>query len=255
MKNYCFLLLSLLMFSCSQKKVSSAIFQNRAGLNLEKVDFNENPLEILKSKIDSSANSQEEYVKKGYSAPFDYPIGYKFEPWNGKDSFYGKAYYSEITDSIAYYQHINFNRIAFLTHNNKTVAILANAEIKSDTVYNDLVKQLTKQYGTPSLTPSTTQDVFYEWTTKDRYIQIDYSTGMSMTAMSGKSTEIKQTFNLEMLIFNKDAAKEIQKIQQTNYAKTKNYKILDGDFKLYKGDPSKNIILADSLLNEKFKNN
>lgn len=252
MKNYCFLLLSIVMFSCSQKKARSAIFQNKTGLDLERIDFNENPLEILKFKIDSSVNNQEEYVKKGYSAPFDYPVGYKFDPWNGKDSFYGKAYYSKVIDSIAYYQNINFNRIAFLMHKNKTVAILANAEIKSDTVYNDLIKQLNKQYGTPSLRPSTTQDVFYEWTTKNRYIQIDYSKGMSMLAVSGKDTEIKQTFNLEMLIFNKDAAKNIQEIQQTNYAKTKNYKIMDGDFKLYKGDPSKNIILADSLLNEKF---
>jgi len=253
MKNYCFLLLSLLMFSCSQKKVRSTAFQNKPGLDLEKIDFNENPLEILKSKIDSSANSQEEFAKKGYSAPFDYPVGYKFDPWNGKDSFYGKAYYSKVTDSIAYYKNIDFNRIAFLTHKNKTVAVLGNAEMKSDTVYNDLIKQLTKQYGTPSLRPSTTMDVFYEWTTKDRYIQIDYSKGMSISAMSGKATEMKETFNLEMLIFNKDAAKAIQEIQQSNYAKTKNYKIMDGDFKLYKGDPSKNIILADSLLNEKFK--
>jgi len=133
------------------------------------------------------------------------------------------------------------------------VAVLGNAEMKSDTVYNDLIKQLTKQYGTPSFRPATTMDVFYEWTAKDRYIQIDYSKGMSISAMSGKATEMKQTFNLEMLIFNKDAAKAIQEIQQSNYAKTKNYKIMDGDFKLYKGDPSKNIILADSLLNEKFK--
>ncbi|MBB5644001.1 hypothetical protein HDE70_000289 [Pedobacter cryoconitis] len=28
---------------------------------------------------------------------------------------------------------------------------------------------------------------------------------------------------------------------------------MDGDFKLHKGDPSKNIVLNDSLLNEKFK--
>lgn len=253
MKNYCFLLLSIFMFSCSQKKVDSAGFQNKAGLNLEKIDFKENPLEILKLKIDSSVNDQEEYVKKGYFEFFDYPIAHKLDPWNGKDSFYGKAYYSKVIDSIAYYQHINFNRIAFLTHKNKTVAILANAEIKSDTVYNDLIKQLDKQYGTPSFRPATTLDVFYEWTTKDRYIQIDYSKGMSISATSGKNIEMKQILNLKMLFFNKDAAKAIQEIQQTNYAKTKNYKIMDGDFKLYKGDPSKNIVLNDSLLNEKFK--
>jgi len=241
------------MFSCSQNKVGSAIFQNKTGLDLEKTDFNEDPLKILKLKIDSNVNDQEEYVKKGYFAPFDYPMGHKIYPWNGKDSFYGKAYYSKIIDSIAYYQNINFNRIAFLTHNNKTVAILGNAELKSDTVYNDLVKQLSKQFGAPSFRPSTTQDVFYEWTTKDRYIQIDYSKGMSILAMPGKETEMKQVFNLKMLIFNRDAANDIQEIQQRNYAKTKNYKIMDGDFKLYKGDPSKNIVLADSLLNEKFK--
>jgi len=78
------------MFSCSQKKAGSTVSQNRAGLDLEKIDFNENPLEILKSKIDSSVNNQEEIVKKGYSELFDYPLGYKFDPWNGKDSFYGK---------------------------------------------------------------------------------------------------------------------------------------------------------------------
>lgn len=106
---------------------------------------------------------------------------------------------------------------------------------------------------TPGFRPATTEDVFYKRTTKDRYIQIDYSKGISILAMSGKDTETKQTFNLKMLIFNKDAAKDIQAIQQTNYAKSKNYKIMDGDFKLYKGDPSKNIVLNDSLLNEKFR--
>lgn len=39
MKNYCFVLLSIFIFSCSQKKVRSAIIQNKAGLDLEKIDF------------------------------------------------------------------------------------------------------------------------------------------------------------------------------------------------------------------------
>jgi len=38
-----------------------------------------------------------------------------------------------------------------------------------------------------------------------------------------------------------------------NYAKTKEYKVMEGDFKLYKNDPQKNIVLMDSILNEKFK--
>jgi hypothetical protein len=122
---------------------------------------------------------------------------------------------------MAYFKNIYFNRIAFLIHDGRTVAVLANAEIRSDTVYNEFVKQLDKQFGKPSSRPQTTMDVFYEWTTKDRFIQIDYSTGASMTAMSGKSTIVRQTFDMELLIFNKDAAKHINKIQQANYAKTK----------------------------------
>lgn len=253
MKNFFLLLLSIFLFACFQKDKQSETAVKKIGLDLERIDFTEKPLEILKSKIDTSANNDTGIIKKGYSEPFDYPVGYKLDAWNGKDSFYGKAYYSRTIDSIAYFQNIFFNRIAFLTHNNKTVAILAYAEIKSDTVYNDFVKQLNKQFGEPSFSPQTTQDVFYEWLAKDRYIQIDYSTGMSMSAMSGKDMAVKQTFNMQMLIFNKNAAKDIQAIQQTNYAKTKNYKVMQGDFKLYKDDPQKNIILADSLLNEKFK--
>lgn len=56
-----------------------------------------------------------------------------------------------------------------------------------------------------------------------------------------------------MLIFNRGEAAKIDSIQQKNYAKTKEYKVMEGDFKLYKNDPQKNIILMDSILNEKFK--
>lgn len=252
MRNFLLLLASLFLFSCNQSGDHLSITPKK-GLNLEKIDFKENPLEILKSKIDSTVNYDADFVKKGYSEPFDYPIGYKLDSWNGKDSFYGKAYYSKIEDSIAYYENIYFNRIAFLTRNNKTVAILADAELKSDTIYNDLVKQLTKQFGTPTFRPQTTMDVFYEWSTSDKRIQIDYSKGGSMTAVSGKTVEYSETFNLQMLVFNKAESKRIDEIQQQNYAKTKNYKILEGDFKLYKNDPQKNIVLMDSILNEKFK--
>lgn len=225
----------------------------KRGLDLQRIDFNEKPLEILEFKIDSTANNDASYIKKGYSQPFDYPVAYKFDQWNGKNSFYGKAYYSKIIDSIAYYGDIYFNRIAFLVHKNKTVAILADAEIKSDTVYNDLVAALSKQFGEPTFSPQTTQDVFYEWTSADRHLQIDYSSGASITAISGKDTELKKIFNLQMLIFNKQAAKAIRQLQQANYAKTKNYKVMQGDFKLYTDDPQKNIVLMDSILNEKFK--
>jgi len=253
MRGFFLLLLSTVLFSCNQNDKHSSAFEKRAGLNLEKIDFREEPLEFLKSKIDSNVNNDPDYLKKGYSLPFDYPVGYKLDAWNGKNSFYGKAYYSKIIDSIAYYRNISFNRIAFLTHNNKTVAVLADAEIKSDTVYNEFVKQLEKQFGKPTFRPQTTEDVFYEWSAKDRRIQIDYSKGFSMEAMSGKKTELKQTFNLQMLIFNRAEAAKIDSIQQKNYAKTKEYKVMQGDFKLYKNDPQKNIVLMDSILNEKFK--
>ncbi|WP_169502354.1 hypothetical protein [Pedobacter sp. SG918] len=253
MKGFLLLLLSTVLFSCNQNDKGSSTSVKKVGLNLEKINFKENPLEILKFKIDSNVNDDSYYVKKGYSMPFDYPVAYKLEAWNGKDSFYGKAYYSKIIDSIAYYQNIYFNRIAFLTHNNKTVAILADAEIKSDTVYNEFVKQLEKQFGKPTFSPQTTVDVFYEWSAKDRRLQIDYSKGVSMSMMSGKKTELKQTFNMQMLIFNRAEAAKIDSIQQKNYARTKEYKVMQGDFKLYKNDPQKNIILMDSILNEKFK--
>jgi len=252
MRSFLLLLVSFFLFSCNQSGKDLSTLPKK-GLNMEKIDFKERPLEILKSKIDSTVNYDADFIKKGYSEPFDYPVGYKLDSWNGKDSFYGKAYYSKVEDSIAYYQNIYFNRIAFLSHDNKTVAILADAELKSDTVYNDLVKQLTKQFGAPTFRPQTTMDVFYEWSTPDRRIQIDYSKGGSMTAVSGKAVEYLETFNLQMLIFNKAEAKRIDEIQQRNYAKTKNYKILEGDFKLYKNDPQKNIVLMDSILNEKFK--
>ena len=253
MKSFFLLLLSAVLFSCSQSDKNASALKEKAGLNLEKIDFKEKPIEFLKSKIDSNVNSDPDYLKKGYSMPFDYPVAYKLDTWNGKDSFYGKAYYSKIIDSIAYYQNIYFNRIVFLTHNNKTVAILADAELKSDTVYSEFVKQLEKQFGRPTFRPQTTVDVFYEWSAKDRRIQIDYSKGVSVEAMSGKKMEVKQTFNMQMLIFNRGEAAKIDSIQQKNYAKTKEYKVMDGDFKLYKNDPQKNIILMDSILNEKFK--
>lgn len=250
MKSFFLLLLSTVLFSCNQ---NTSTFNKKAGLDLEKINFKEKPLELLKSRIDSNVNNDPDYMRKGYSTPFDYPVAYRAEAWNGKDSFYGNAYYSKIIDSIAYYQNIYFNRIAFLTHHNKTVAILANAEIKSDTVYNEFVKQLEKQFGKPTFRPQTTEDVFYEWSAKDRRIQIDYSKGFSMEAMSGKKTEVKQTLNMQMLIFSRAEAAKIDSIQQKNYAKTKEYKVMEGDFKLYKNDPQKNIILMDSILNEKFK--
>lgn len=246
------LLLSFSIVACQQKENKTVAVSPR-GIDLEKIDFKEDPLIILKGKIDSNAGGTSSGVSGGFSEAFDYPVAYKFEPWNGDESLYGKAYYSKLIDSIAHYKNIAFNSIAFLVHNNKTVAILADAEIKSDTVYNDFIKQLTKQFGAPSFSPQTTVDKAYEWSGKDRCIQIDYSTGASMTAVSDKAPVVTKTFNMQLLIFEKTAALEIKKIQEANYAKSKDYKVMPGDFKLYKNDPQTNIVLADSLLNEKFK--
>lgn len=241
------------MFSCNQQSNKKSVLAKNIGLNLEEITFNEKPLDILKSKIDSGKNEESAFVEKGYSEPFDYPVGYKFEPWNDKDSFYGKAYYSKAVDSIAHYGDLYFDHLAFLEHNSKTVALLATVEVYSDSVYNNLVKKLNKQYGAPSFSPQTDVDVFYEWTSKDRYIQTDYYKGFSVAAMSDKKTEMKETFTIQLMIFNKQAGLEINNIQQKNYLKTKNYKVMPGDFKLYSQDPAKNLELANQLLSEKFK--
>ncbi len=257
MKKIIFLFLSLgIGIGCSDPKNKDHknlnILEAHSGFDLETVTFNEKPLQLLKTALDSSANNQKEYAEKGLSAAFDYPEGYKYNLWNGDHSFYGKAYYSKLLDSIARYKNVYFNRIAFLTHENKTVAVLASAELSSEDIYYNLGKELTKKYGKPSLEPQTNQDVFYEWTTPISYMQTDFYTGTTVTVLPGEQPKTEKTFTMQLLLFEKKAAAALHHIQKENYKKTKTYKIMPGDFQLYSQNPAKNLLMANELLSEKF---
>ena len=257
MKKIVFLFLSLGIWTgCSDSKnkehKSLNTLEAHSGFDLDNVTFNEKPLQLLKTALDSSINSQKEYAEKGLSAAFDYPEGYKHNLWNGAASFYGKAYYSKLLDSIARYKNVYFNRIAFLTHENKTVAVLASAELPAEQSYYNLGKELTKKYGKPSFEPQTGQDVFYEWTTPVSYIQTDFYTGTSVRVSSGEQPKTVKTYTMQLLIFEKNAAAAIHRIQKENYKKTKTYKIMPGDFQLYSQNPDKNLLMANELLSEKF---
>jgi len=141
-------------------KEAKKVLPKELGLNLEKLSFNGDALAILKSKIDSTRNTTADFVKKGYSQAFDYPNGYKIDKWNGEHSLYGKAYHSKAYDSIADYKDLYFNHISFLTHNNKTVAVLATADVTSDKVYPHLIKLLNTTFGEPSFRTPTSMMSF-----------------------------------------------------------------------------------------------
>jgi len=251
MKYYSILLSGIFLLACSQKGPLPSL-NGHKGFDLEKISFKEDPVALLNTNIDSTANAQSEYVEKGYSEAFDYPVGYKLEPWNGDHSFYGKAYYSKTSDSMAHYQNLYFDRMAFLTHEGKTVAVLAQADVLSESIYADLVNVLNKQFGSPVFEPQTNVDVFYEWNAGDRYLQTDYYKGAAVTATSNEPMKLQEIFTIQFLIFDREAANEIRKIQESNYAKTQNYRVMPGDFQLYSQDPMKNLGMMNELLEKKF---
>lgn len=252
MKYYSIFLAGIFFCACSQKKDLPDTLTAQKGFDLEKISFNEKPVTLLNTAIDSAANAQIEYAEKGYSEVFDYPVGYKLEPWNGDHSFYGKAYYSKTSDSIARYRNLYFDRMAFLTHEGKTVAVLAQADVLSESVYLDFVKLLNTQFGSPVFEPQTNVDVFYEWNAGDRYLQTDYYKGAAVTAGSNEPMKVEEIFTIQFLIFNREAADEIKKIQESNYSKTQNYRVMPGDFQLYSQDPMKNLLMMNELLDKKF---
>ena len=251
MKNLIAIALVTFMISCGQKGEKEVPVEKH-GLNLAQISFEEDPQILLKGNIDSSKNATASFIEEGLSDPFDYPTGHKVNKWNGDQSLYGKAYYSKVSDSIAYYQDLYFNHIAFLTRHSKTVAVLATVEVTSDTVYQHFIDVLHKEYGASSYNRPTTTDEFYEWTGKDRYVQIDYSKGGSITIMPDRPAEVETVYTIELLIFNKDAADEIKKIQDDNYRKTKEYTILYGDFEIYKQNPARNVVMMSDILYDKY---
>lgn len=246
MKNILILLFLSLVVSCGRKEAKKVLTEER-GLNLEKLSFNEDALAILKGKIDSTRNATADFVKKGYSEAFDYPNGYKIDKWNGEQSLYGKAYHSKAYDSIAHYKDLYFNHISFLTRNDKTVAVLATADVTSDKVYPHLIKLLNTAFGEPSFRTPTSMDEFYEWTGKDRYVQIDYSVGGSVTVLSDQPAKTETVYTIKMLLYNKNAADEIKQMQDEQYKKTKKYQILYGDFEIYKQNPEKNVVMMSEI--------
>lgn len=222
------------------------------GFDLSSINFKEDPIKLLGPALDSSINAQEEYAKKGFSQAFDYPVGYKLESWNDSLSFYGKAYYSKTQDSIAHFEDIYFDRIAFLTHEGKTVAVRAEADFLVDSVYQYLGKKLQKLYGEPTFSPQTDQDVFSEWRGEGKYFQTDFYTGGTYTVMSDKAPVHTEVYTVQFLIFNKEAADAIHEIQSQNYHKNKSYKVMEGDFKIYSQDPNRNLTMGNELMSEKF---
>ncbi len=112
---------------------------------------------------------------------------------------------------------------------------------------------LKSKFGEPTFTPQTDAAYAYEWATKKQRIQVDYSTGQSFTISTENASKFEIEHYLTMVIFEKAAADKINLLQQQNYAKTKSYKVMEGDFKLLKHDPNTNILLADSLIAQKFK--
>lgn len=163
MRNVLVLSLLILVVSCVRKETEKAL-RKEVGLDLEKASFAEDPLVILKDKIDSSRNATADFVKEGHSEPFDYPNGYKLDKWNGEKSLYGKAYHSRALDSIAHYKDLYLNHISYLTHENKTVALFATADVTSEKVYPQLIEHLNTEFGDPSFRTPTSVDEFYEWT-------------------------------------------------------------------------------------------
>lgn len=251
MKKLILLVLSIISTACSKQANTAQILDVTKGLDLENITFKEDALALLKGKIDST-NVDTGYIREGYSAPFDYPEGYKFNPWNGDASLYGKAYYSTENDSIAHYKDLYFNRMAFLTHNNKLVAVLASGDVPKEELYTRFKNQLQEVYGEPTFSPQTDQDVFYEFSAGDRYLQIDYGKGNSVTFSSDGTMENTSYYTISLLIFNKEAADEIKKIQDDNYKKTGDYKILPGDFKIYKHDPNSNVLMLNEIYSKTY---
>lgn len=252
MKNLIIIMLLASITSCSQK-APKKILVEKVGLDLEKISFNEDPQALLKGKIDSTENATADFVKEGISDAFDYPTGHKVNKWNGDQSLYGKAYYSKANDSIAHYKDLYFKQIAFLTHQDSTVAVLATAEVTSDTVYPHLIEMFNAQLGEPSFRTPTSTDNFYEWTGKDRYVQIDYSTGGSITVIPGEPVKTENVYTIKFLIFNKSAADEIKKIQDDNYRKTKKYTVLYGDFEIYRLNPDRNVVMMSDIMFGNYK--
>lgn len=252
MKKGFLFLLCIMATACSKQTKELQVTEEKKGFNLEKVSFKEDPLQFLKGKIDSTQNVDTDFVRNGYSENFDYPSGYKYEPWNGNESLYGKAYYSTENDSMAYYKGIYFSRVAFLTRNNNVVAVLAYGKVPKEELYTNLKNQLQDEFGEPSFSPQTDQDVFYEFSAGDRYIQMDYSTGSEVTVSSDAPMKTETYYTIKMLVFNKAAADEIKKIQDTNYKKTGDYKVLPGDFQLYKQDLRSNILMMNEIYDKTY---
>lgn len=247
MKHLITVLLLTLLISCGQK-TQKEVSVEKIGLNLAQINFEEDPQILLSGKIDSSKNATASFIEEGLSDPFDYPTGHKVNKWNGNQSLYGKAYYSKASDSIAHYKDLYFDQISFLTHHNKAVAVLATVAVTSDRIYPHLIDLLNAQYGASSFNRPTTTDEFYEWTGTDRYVQIDYSVGGSITVIPDRPMTTETVYTIKLLIFNKAAADEIKKIQDDNYRKTKKYEILYGDFEIYRQNPERNVVMMSDIL-------
>lgn len=255
------LILLVTLVSCRENNPDNITRKKIAStFNLENIPFGETANNFLQYLNKNISSSEVKEKLQAFADSADYPTNYKIDPWNGSISLYGKSYTTVEMDSMAHYKNMFFSKISILTHEGKLVAVLAenehvtdSLEMESDSTYDQLVTTLTKEIGSPSLSPQTTADVFYEWVKPDRYLQLDFSTGGRITASSNSPNKQEKTFHIQLLIFQKESANNINQIQISNYPKTKNYLVMKGDFALYAQDPAKNLELANKLLSEKFK--
>ncbi|AWG26066.1 hypothetical protein [Flavobacterium kingsejongi] len=230
------------LMSCSKK--SDTLGEN-SQFDMEQITFKEQPLVLLKNSIDSSFYN---FGASPYTPGFEYPKDHLVQPWNGADSHYGYSYFSKEIKGIARCYEWDFDVIGFLVDKKQTlVAVTAYGSFKDRKTFEDMVAYLNLNYGDPTFQDTSEAPAYYEWTLKDRIIQIQYQESDELTLSAGQPDITKSVHQVSLLVFEKSHADAIQKTEMDNFYANRTYKTINGNFSILSHYITYNEKLSEAL--------
>lgn len=206
-----FLFLHPAFQSCDSSNQPTITRQNSA-FNLEAINFTEKVPSLYSTHLLNEGGVQYDSARDGQLT--DSMLRYKISTTitdamklKVPQKDFGFLYKTPVIDSLAKFQDIYFESLATLTDTNKKpVAYYARVELRDPKERKKLLEAFKKKYGNPVYSffiSSEFNQCSYEWQLQDRTIQIETSSGFSVSFRSNDTAaQQSKYYPLDMLIID-----------------------------------------------------
>ncbi|OXB14191.1 hypothetical protein [Flavobacterium reichenbachii] len=211
-----YIIVASLLQSCNSKQDTPAIVAKKQAtflcknsvFDLGAITFRENPSKLYAENIIKSDDVQ--YYAERDGKLTDEMLQYKISNTTTKymeietPKDFGFLYRSPELDSIAKFKSISFNSLSLLTNiDKKPIAFLGQTKFRKTGDRKKKLEEIKTKLGSPThsfFVDKEFDQCAYEWVLSDRTIQIEISSGVTITFNTKGETKQETQYYLEILI-------------------------------------------------------